>query len=145
MPSEMRRAAKALVESRVERFEVADVGDDARRRVDSALAELGAPRALRYAGTWSTVDGRPIYEATFAPSARTPTVLNLISLAIVLLIAASAWAIVTSAGRLKYLLPMLTMISVFAMPLVIVALASRREAEESRITRAIRAALAHAR
>ena len=141
----MRRAAKALVETHVERFQVADAGDDARQRVERALSELGTPRALRYAGTWGTLDGQPIYEATFAPSPRTPTVLNLISLVIVLLIGASAWAIATNAGRLKFLLPMLAVLSVFAMPLVIAALGARREAEESRITRAIRAALAHAR
>ncbi len=39
---------------------------------------------------------------------------------------------------------MIAVLAVFAMPLVIAALASRREAEESRIMRALRAALADA-
>ena len=46
MPSEMRRAAKALVESRVETFEVAGDADGARERVERALVGLGTPRAL---------------------------------------------------------------------------------------------------
>jgi len=145
MPSEMRRAAKALVESRVETFEVAGGVEAARERVERALASMGAPRALRYAGAWTTADGRAAYAATFAPGARTPLVLNLISLVILGLIVASTWAVLTDAGGLKFLLPMVAVLALFAMPLVIAGLAARREAEESRITRALRAALADAR
>jgi hypothetical protein len=144
MASEMRRAAKALVESRVETFEVKGSAEAARERVERALAGLGTPRALRYAGAWSTADGRTSYAATFAPEARTPLVLNLISLVILGLVTASAWAVVTDAGSLKFLLPLGAVLALLAMPLVIAGLAARREAEESRITRAIRAALAAA-
>ncbi len=145
MSSEIRRAAKALVESRVEKLEVAGGMEAARGRVECALAALGAPRALRYAGAW-TMSGRAhgLRGHASRPDARTPLVLNLISLAIVGLVAASAWAIVTDAGGLKFLLPMIAVLAVFAMPLVIAALAARREAEESRIMRALRAALADA-
>jgi len=142
MPSEMRRVAKALVGNRVETFEVAEGAEAARERVERALAALGAPRALRYEGAWTTVDGRATYEARFAPAPRTPRVLNLISITILLLIAGSAWAVVTGAQALEFLLPMLAVLAVFAMPLVIAALGTHREAEESRIVRAIRAALA---
>jgi hypothetical protein len=144
MPSEMRRAAKALVAQRVETFEVAEGAEAARERVERALAALGAPRALRYEGEWIQVDGRATYEARFAPAPRTPLVLNLISVAILLLIAGSVWAVVAGAQSLKFLLPMAAVLAIFAMPLVVAALGTRREAEESRIVRAIRAALAEA-
>ena len=142
MPSELRRVAKALVESRVETFEVAGGGDAARERVERALVDLGTPRALRYAGAWSSVEGRVTYAATFAPDPATPRVLNLIAIVILSLAVGSAWAIATDARALKFLLPLLTIFAVLAMPLVTAALAARREAEESRITRALRAALA---
>jgi hypothetical protein len=145
MPSEMRRAAKALVQSRVETFEVAGGADAARERVERTLVGLGTPRALRYAGEWSAVDGRVTYAATFAPDPRTPRILNLIAIVMLALIAGSAWAIATDARSLKFLFPMLAILATLAMPLVVAALAARREAEESRITRAIRGALADAR
>ena len=144
MSSEMRRAAKALVASRVETFEVPGSMDAARERVAGALSELGAPRALRYAGAWDTVEGRATYAATFAPDAATPRILNLIAIVIVLLVAGSAWTIATGTGAFRFLMPMLAIFAILAMPIVVAALAARREAEESRITRAIRRALAGA-
>lgn len=145
MPSEIRRAAKALVGDRVETFASTDAVEAAQPRVARALAELGAPRALRYAGKWTTLEDRPAYEARFMPHPHTPRVLNLLSLTLVLLVAASAWAIVAHAGALAFLVPMIAVFAVLAMPLVVTALAARREAEESRIVRAIRSALDDAR
>lgn len=144
MPSEMRRAAKALVESRVEAFESAHALEPSRERLARALAGLGPPRAFVLGGGWVERDGKAVYEATFDPAPRTGRFLNGLSLALVLLIAASAWVLLSPGPRTgpRFLLPLFTALAIVAMPLVVIAAASRREAEESRVRRAIRAALA---
>jgi hypothetical protein len=142
----MRRAARALVETRVETFEVPGAAEGARERVERALADLGAPRALRYRGAWDTADGHTTYVGTFEPSPGTPMLLNLTSVAIVALIAVSAWVVLAAHAdsSSRFLLPLLTVLGIIAFPFVIAGFAARREAEESRIARAIRAALADA-
>ena len=147
MRSEIRRAAKALVATRVETFEVTGPVEAARARVEHALAELGTSRALRYSGAWNTVDGRTSYVATFDPSPRTPRLLNIASFSIVLLIAASAWALFAGSdqGPARFLLPMITVLVILGLPFVFAGFAAAREAEEARILRALRAALADGR
>jgi hypothetical protein len=139
----MRRAAKALVASRVETFETLHPLPISKQRLERSLAQLGAPRSLRLTGCWKAVEGREVYEATFRPAPGTKRFLHAFSLGLVLLIGASAWAIHSAEeGRaLKFLLPMFTLLAVIAIPFVVYGFASHREAEEARIVRAIRGAL----
>lgn len=146
MPSEVRRAAKALVESRSERFETLHPLEASRARLERELGALGKPGAVVFAGKWKTEDGREVYEASFAPPRRIRWLLQSSSVVLALLIASSAWVLYSreEGSTLKFLLPLFTALSVFALPLVVTMLASNREAEESRIRRAIRRALADA-
>src|SRR5512140_2466084 len=110
MPSEMRRAAQALVDSRVEAFESAHALEPSRERLERALAHLGAPRSFVLGGRWSESHGKAVYEATFDPSPRAQRFLHGLSLVLVALIAASAWAL-ASAGASRgatFLLPLFT-------------------------------------
>ncbi len=143
MASEMRRAAQALVASRRETFETAHALDSAQRRLERSLAELPAPRAVRYRGEWKSVAGRPVFEASFEPTARARRFLNAASVVLGLLVLASAWAIWAPGENpvMKFLVPLSTALAILAFPLVVAALASHREAEESRIARAIKRAL----
>ncbi len=142
MRSEMRRSAHALVERRVERFESLHPPAQSRERLAGALARLGPARAVDFSGSWSTVDGREVYEAAFAPPARVRWYLQSSSIVLVLLMAASAWLLYAGApGALRFLVPLFTALSIFAFPLVVTMLGSQREAEESRIVRAIAHAL----
>jgi hypothetical protein len=143
MPSEMRRAAKALVESRVETFDSPYALERSRERVERALGRLGSPRAFVFAGRWSERDGKTAYEATFDPAPGTQRLLHGLSTTLVALFVASAWALAaeSSPPAAKFLLPLLTGLTIVAMPLAVIAVATRREADESRFRRAIRAAL----
>lgn len=124
-------------------FETAHPLAASKERLERSLAQLGAPRSLRLTGDWKVVEGREVYEATFDPAPATTRFLHGFSLGLALLIAASAWVIHSAEGArtLKFLLPMLTLFAVVAMPFVVYGFASHREAEEARIVRAIRAAL----
>jgi hypothetical protein len=142
MPSEMRRAAKALVETRVETFESLHPLEASQARIERALAGLGGPRAFELNGAWTEREGRVTYEATFRPAPRTQRFLNAMALVLVLLMVACAWVLSFAKGTApRFLFPFVTVLAVAAMPLVVNAAASRREAEEARIRRAIRAAL----
>lgn len=141
--SEMRRSAKALVASRTEAFESLHDEAASRERVAGALARVGRLRFTVHEGAWKNVDGRVIYEATFAPAPRVQVFLQALALGLFLLVAASAWLILVSkeAPALKFAVPMFTVLAMFGMPLAVNGISSQREAEESRLTRAIRAAL----
>ena len=143
MPSEMRRAAKALVESRVEAFESPDAGAAARDRLERALGRLGTARAFVFAGRWSERDGKAVYEATFGPARGTQRFLHGLSASLVALVAASAWALASGDAppAARFLLPLCAGLAIVARPLAVIGVASRREAEESRFRRAIRSAL----
>jgi hypothetical protein len=144
MASEMRRAAKALVETRVETFESLHSLAASKPRLERGLAALGSPRALTFHGAWSERVGRAIYEATFAPAPTTRRFLNLLSLVLVLLVTASVWAFLSTpkGSPLRFLLPFLALFALVAIPFVVNAAASNREAEEARIRHAVRVALA---
>ena len=139
----MRGAAKALLARRVEPFESLEGEAASRERLRAALERAGRLRAVAFHGEWKSVDGKAIYEAAFAPAPRAALVLQGLSGALALLLVASAWTLVAGAGTraLRFLLALFTLLGMVAMPLVVQALASQREAEESRVTRAIRAAL----
>jgi hypothetical protein len=140
--SEMKRAAKALVEHRSERFESRHPSAESKARLDAAIAKLELAGASRFRATWIEEDGKAILQAEFLPRARTQAVLTASSAILSLLVVASGWLIYSrEAGTARYLVPLFTGLSILAFPFVALALSSNREAEESRIRRAIRIAL----
>jgi hypothetical protein len=139
--SEMRRVAKALVETRTERFESLHGRDESKARLARALGRVGDHAATLAEYTWSEVDGRAVLDVRFAPPPRIPRLLKLLSGAMAGLVAASAWAIAMQDGALRFLLPLFTAFAILAVPMVALGLGSQRAADESRIARAIRTAL----
>jgi hypothetical protein len=140
--SEMRRAAKALVEHRTERFESRHPLAESKLRLDAAISKLRLGGATRFRPSWRDEDGKAILQAEFLPRARTQAVLTSCSLVLTSLVVASAWLLITTEdGALRYLVPLFTSLSILAFPFVALSLSSNREAEESRIRRAIRVAL----
>ncbi len=141
--SDMRRAARGLVETRSERFESLHSAEESRRRLVETLARLGTPRAVRFTQQWEMAEGRPVLVAQFAPPPGTQRFLKALSLGMALLLAASGWALFSgqASGSAAFLLPMITVLAILGFPFLVLALASNREADESRIRRAIRIAL----
>jgi len=140
--SEMRRAARALVEHRTERFESRHPPGESKARLDAALAKLERSGASRFIPSWREEGGKAILQAQFLPRARTQAVLTASSIVLSLLVLASAWLLYsTDEGAVRYLVPLFTGLAILAFPFVALALSSNREAEESRIRRAIRIAL----
>lgn len=139
--SELKRAARSLVETRTERFESRHGLAQSRRRLDEALKRIGPPGATTFTTHWGEENGRATLEARFAPAPRTQRFLQLFSLGMSLAVAASAWAIATQEGPLQFALPLFTLLAILALPFVSLGLASQRDAAEARIRRAIRVAL----
>ena len=143
MASEMRRSAKALVEHRTESFESRHGIEESKARLAAALQRAGLTALAQFSATWRSAGERAILDAHFAPSPRTQRFLKTASILMLLLVAGSAWAL-ASAGEERadrFLAPLVTVLAILAFPFVALALASQREAEESRIRRAIRVAL----
>ena len=138
-----RRAAQALVERRVERFESRHPLAQSQSRLQSRLGAARLAGHVAFTPKWAAEGERAILEAEFAPSPRTQRVLRLMSLSVLLLAAASAWAVFSSqpSTAMRYLLPIFTLLVVLGLPLATVGLGSHREAEEARIRKAIRVAL----
>lgn len=143
MASEMRRYAGALVERHSETFESRHPLEESRARLASAFEREPAARSAQFRATWRSDAGRAILVAEFAPSPRVQRLLKLVSAAMMLMVAASAWLLLSpgDARTLRFLVPMFTVLAILGVPLVAVALGSQREADESRIRKAIRAAL----
>ena len=139
--SELRRVARALVETRTERFESLHGLEESKARLARALERIGDHAATLVSLDWSEADGRALLDVRFAPPPRIPRMLKLLSAAMAGLVAASAWAIAMEDGALRFLLPLFTALAILALPLVALGLGSQRAADESRITRAIRTAL----
>jgi len=137
--SEIRRLAKALVETRVERFESRHPREEAERRLDAGLARARLAGATLFARQWSA-EGQ-VLEATFAPVPRTQVILRMLSLGIAAAVGVSVWVLANEEGAVRFLMPLFTGLAILALPFVAVALGSQREAEEERIRRAIRVAL----
>lgn len=140
--SGMRSAAKGLVETRSESFESRHPEAESRARLQRALA--GVPvRQTGLETRWESRDGRPVLVATFKPSPTTQRFLEALSVGMALLVAASVWALVSeeAGGSSAFLVPMITVLAILGFPFLILALASQREADESRIRKAIRVAL----
>ena len=143
MASETQRAARALVERRSERFESRHDLEASRRRLDGALSRARLEGRVLFTPEWKSEDGKAILEATFAPPPRVGRFLKSTSIVVTLLIAATIWALVAEdAGTATaWLFALFTGFTILALPFVYVAMGSARMAEETRITRAIRAAL----
>jgi hypothetical protein len=140
--SEMKRAARALVERRMERFESRHSLAESKARLDAAIAKITRTGASQFRPTWIEEGGKAILQAEFLPRARTRSVLAASSLVLSLLVLESAWLLYSAeGGSARYLVPLFTGLAILAFPFVALALSSNREAEESRIRRAIRVAL----
>jgi hypothetical protein len=141
--SETSRLAKSLLEQRDERFLSAHPLAESQRRLTKLMASAAPARAMRYALAWNEEDGRARLDVRFSPLPRTRLWLHAMSIGLTLLVACSAWVIVSprEESTVKWLLPIFTALAVLAMPLVVVAFASRREAEEAQLRRIVRRAL----
>ena len=144
MASETRRAAQALIEHRVERFESRHGADESRSRLERALANARPEGRVVFMPRWESDGPRCVLNAEFVPPPGIQWFLKATSIAMTLLLAASAWVIFTprpDGDALAFLLPLSTGLAILALPFVFVALGSNREAEEARIRKAIRVAL----
>jgi hypothetical protein len=140
--SEMRRAAKALVERKSETFESRYTLAESKARLEPAIAALRLGGATQFRPHWKSAGDKVLLEAEFLPSRRILRVLKVSSFVLMMLIVVSVWAAVSSEeGALRFLVPLFTVLAILAFPFVALALSSNREAEESRIRRAIRKAL----
>ena len=140
--SEMRRAARALVERRVESFESRHDAAASRERLSRALGRPGLQPDATFAVDWREEDRKTILDATFLPSRRTLAVLRGLSVAMLALVALTAWILARPGeGPERFLVPLFAVLSVLAIPFLTLGLASARAAREARIRRAIRAAL----
>ena len=139
--SELKRAARSLVETRTERFESRHGVEESGRRLNEALERIGPAGATTFTTRWGEENGHATLEARFAPVPRTQRLLQVFSLGMSLAVAASAWAIATQEGPLQFALPLFTLLAILALPFVALGLASHRDAAEARIRRAIRVAL----
>ena len=139
--SELKRAAKALMETRSERFESRHGLGESRSRLEQALGRIDAAGPSVFTQAWSEQAGRAILEARFAPPRRTQRLLQVLSLGMSLAVVVSGWAIATQDGPMQFMLPLFTVLAILALPFVALGLSSQREAMESRVKRAIRVAL----
>ena len=108
---------------------------EAREEADAESPPDGEPRLVVPAGL--------VLDAEYSPAPGIKRFLQMTSLVLVALIAASAWVVMASReeGALAFLVPLVTVLAILALPLVVVAIGSQREAEEARIGKAIRRAL----
>jgi hypothetical protein len=138
--SETRRSARALVAHRTERFESRHDREESARRLALALERVHD--AGDFGRRWIDEGGTTVLEADFPPSRRTLRMLQLLSVAMLGLIAASAWVLrQPGEGAERFLLPLFTVLSILALPFVTLGLGSARAAREARICKAIRVAL----
>jgi hypothetical protein len=142
MASEMRRMAKLLVERRSESFESRYSREESAKRVERATAAT-APRGMVFETSWRESPAAPILDVTFSPSPGTRRFLNMVSAVLTVLLAVTAWALMTPGEPpvSRVLIAMFTLLVLLAFPFVIVAFAARREAEEANLRRAIRRAI----
>ena len=159
--SEMRRAARALVERRPSRIASDYPVDESVRRIEDwsrggattlklaaeASAESVAVRRVGereafYRGTWRAQDGAVSLEGEFSPGASALRVVKLCSFGIAALLALTAWAWLTQPElATKVSLTVLTVLCVLVFPYVALALSSQQSAREAAVTRAFERAL----
>src|SRR5512134_3463674 len=113
--SELRRAARALVEKRSERFESRHGLDESKARLAAALERVAAGGSTVFTPVWETHGAQPVLDAQFAPPGRTQRILKVLSLGMALAVAASAWAIAALEGAPRFLLPLFTVLATLAL------------------------------
>ena len=140
--SEMRRMAKMLVESRSEAFQSRYPREESARRLAAAIAGF-APRGMAFTTAWRDEPAATFLDVSFAPSRATRVFLNTAALVLTLMLGATLWSLLAPgeapAARVPVILA--TILAVLAFPFVVLAYASRREAEEATLRRKIRRAL----
>jgi len=142
MASETSRTARSLIAHRTERFESRHDLAQSQARLAAALPNARMEGRVVFTPQWKTEGAHAILEAGFSPPASTQRFLQVMSVALTALIAATVWGAMTSTQpALTWLLPIFTVLTVLAFPFVFVAMGSNREAEEARIRKAIRVAL----
>jgi hypothetical protein len=143
MATEAQRAARALVERRVERFESRHPRAESETRLRDALSRTGLEDRVFLTPTWTTIEGKAVLDAAFAPPPRVSTILKSLSTALTLLVLVTVWAFVAPGVDVatQWLLGLFTFFAMLTLPWVFIAMGSSRLAEEARIRRAIRAAL----
>lgn len=138
----MRRMAKMLVERRSEAFRSRYARDESARRLEHAIAGF-APKGMVFATAWRDEPGATCLDVTFAPSRATRLFLNAASFVITFMLGATLWSVLVPgdepAGR--FLVILATVLAILAFPLVVLAYASRREAEEATLRKRIRRAI----
>jgi len=138
--SETRRSARELVAHRTERFESRHGREESEQRLARALERVRD--AGDFGRTWLDVDGTTVLQADFPPSSRVLRVLQLLSVGMLGLVAASVWVLrQPGEGAERFLLPFFTVLCVLGLPFMALGLGSARAAREARICRAIRVAL----
>ena len=143
MASEARRAASALIDRRVERFESRHDLAESQARLAAALPRAQMAGRVVFSPRWNSAGATPVLEAGFDPPTSTQRFLKIVSLVMTLLLAATAWSMFspTVDSAVAWPLGIFTALAVLGLPFVFVGMGSSREAEEARIRRAIRAAL----
>ena len=169
MASEMRRAAKLLVESKALTFESRHSASESLERLRSVLgsARPGAisrgiageaspegvvlfehgktPRSANalFEGSWRVEGQQARLEGAFKPTSRARRFLRISSFALSAFVAASILVYTMATDdAVRYLVPFLTALCILGFPMAALGMASQREAEEARIAKAIRAVLA---
>lgn len=138
-----RTIARGLVETKHKTYESERPLEEARRRFEIMLEGQGIGRKVVFRPTWLEKDGKAVLEMELAPQPATLKLLKGLSIAMALLVAASAWVIWSPqvSGSVTFLLPLMTGLAILGFPILTLALASNREAEEARIHKAARVAL----
>lgn len=140
--SEMRKAARGLIEHRTETFDSRHDLPASRERLSIALARAHVAPDDSFRIEWRETEGKAVLVAQFLPSRGTKALLNALSIAMVVLLSLTAWILARPGeGAHRFLVPMLAVLSILALPFVTLALSSARAAREARIHRAIRWAL----
>jgi hypothetical protein len=138
----MRRMAKMLVESRSEAFESRYPADESVKRLERAIAGF-TPKGMDFKTAWRDVPGKTWLDVSFAPSRGTRLFLNTASFVFTLMLGVAVWMLLVPdeapAGRLLVILA--TALAILGFPFVVLAYASRREAEESTLRKKIRRAI----
>lgn len=151
--SETRQLARSLVEPEPATFDSRHPRAESIERIRTAAHgfELDldgehvviAARNARYEGKWEGSADALRLDGEFIAGPRVKGFLKAISAMMVLLIAASAWILWSGGDEspARFLVPLVTLLAIFGLPFVVSGMASAREADKSRIRKALRVAL----
>ena len=154
MASEMRRAAKALVEAhpqviksdfpppegsaRLNRLEL----EGATIQASTSAVVIRTAKGDHFVGQWKLVDALHTLEGEFLPPARTQRVLRAFAIGLTLLLAATAWTFLAGLQTsLKVSASLFTLFAILAFPYVILGMSSQRSGREATLARTLQRAL----